>query len=244
MERIDVLLCNLNFFESRAKAKQAIADGCIEVNGELVTKSSLKVDESADIKIVKEPLKYVSRGALKLLKAIDEFDLSFTDKVVCDIGASTGGFTEVSLEYGAKKVFSIDVGQDQLHQRLVNDDRVINMEQTNFRYVIDEDFDTPIDICVTDVSFISLKLILVPIFNVLKEGGEAIVLVKPQFEAGKKHLNKHGVVRDKKIHKKVIDDIINYSKDVGFKIINIIDSPILGGDGNKEFLLYMKKMSR
>lgn len=244
MERIDVLLCSLNFFESRAKAKQAIIDGCIEVNGELVTKSSLKVDESAEIKIVKEPLKYVSRGALKLLKAINEFSLDFTDKVVCDIGASTGGFTEVSLEHGASKVYSVDVGQDQLHQKLVNDNRVVNMEQTNFRYVMDEDFDSAIDVCVTDVSFISLKLILVPIFNVLKDGGEAVVLVKPQFEAGKKHLNKHGVVRDKKIHKKVVDDIIDYSKDVGFKIINIIDSPILGGDGNKEFLLYMKKMSR
>lgn len=241
MERIDLYLFQKGLFESRARAKQALADECIEVNGKIVTKPSVKVSDDDEVKIVKTPFKYVSRGAMKLLKAIEEFGIDFNGKVVADIGASTGGFTEVALEHGAKKVYAIDVGTEQLHHSLLNHDKVVNMEQTNIRYLMNDDLDLPVDILVCDVSFISLKLILVSMFNLIADHGEVMILVKPQFEAGKKHLNKHGVVRDKKIHRKVIDEIIDFSKDVGFKVNGLVDSPILGGDGNKEFLLSMKK---
>ncbi len=241
MERIDLYLHKNGYFDSRARAKQALSDECIEVNGKIVTKPSVKVSDDDSIKIVKTPFKYVSRGALKLLKAIDEYQISFQDKVVVDVGASTGGFTEVAIEHGAKKVYSIDVGTSQLHPKLLEELKVVNMEQTNIRYVARDDFREDIEMVVCDVSFISLKVILYPIFDLLSDNGEAVILIKPQFEAGKKFLNKHGVVRDKKVHKKVVTQIVDYAKEIGFKVKGVCDSPVLGSDGNKEFLLYLYK---
>jgi len=241
MIRLDVKLCEVGIFETRTKAQRAVKDKCVAVNGKIVSKPSILVADTDEITLVSEPLKYVSRGALKLVEANNKFNIDFTDKVVLDIGASTGGFTEVALENGAKKVYALDVGSDQLHPKLHQDKRVVSMEQTNFRYSKASDFDDLIDLCVTDVSFISLKLILPPLKDVLSLNGYGIVLIKPQFEAGKKALNKHGVCRDKKIHKKVIDDIVGFTKDLGFQIINLCDSPILGGEGNQEYLMYIKK---
>jgi 23S rRNA (cytidine1920-2'-O)/16S rRNA (cytidine1409-2'-O)-methyltransferase len=240
-ERLDVLLVNNGFYPSRERAKAAIMTGLVVVNDEIVDKPGTKVDHDANIRIKGEVHPYVSRGGLKLLQAIEVFHLDFHNKIVLDIGASTGGFTDCALKHGAKKVYAIDVGYGQLAWNLRNDPRVIVMERTNFRHLKPEDLSAEIpNFATIDVSFISLKLILPNLCNFLSNGGEVIALVKPQFEAGKEQVGKKGVVRDKKIHAQVLEQIIQFALELGYTCAGLTYSPIQGGEGNIEFLLYLK----
>lgn len=260
MERLDVALVNRGLTSSREKAKALIKDGKVYINNIMQTKASTSVDEEAEIEIRGEVERYVSRGGYKLEKAVNEFDIDFTGKTCMDIGASTGGFTDCMLKNGAALVYAIDVGHDQLHESLRNDKRVISMEGVNFRYLEIEDIqeaasevditwntsgskmvDITPSIASCDVSFISLKLILPTAYKLLSENGELVCLIKPQFEAGKENLNKKGVVKDKKIHIKVIREILEFAEMVGFSAINLTYSPIKGPEGNTEYLLHLVK---
>lgn len=239
-DRIDCLLVTKGYFETRQKAKYAIEDKCVYVNNILVEKSSKVFEDDCKIEIKGESLPFVSRGGLKLDKAIKEFNIILEDKTCMDIGASTGGFTDCMLQNRAKKVYAIDVGHGQLDESLKNDNRVINMEGTNIKEVDIENYEK-VDFVSIDVSFISLTNVLDKAYGMLKENGEILVLIKPQFEAGKEYLNKNGVVRDRKIHAKVIEKIALYGNSLGFNIIGINYSPIKGPAGNIEYLMYMKK---
>ena len=239
--RIDSLLVEKGFFESREKAKVSILEGIVYINEVRVDKPGEMVAEDSNIIIRGDKLPFVSRGGLKLDKAIKVFDIDVSDKICMDIGASTGGFTDCMLQNSAKFVYSIDVGYGQLAWKLRQDDRVKCMEKTNFRYVTFEDIGQYIDFFATDVSFISLEKILPVAYELLKENGSGVCLIKPQFEAGREEVGKKGVVRDKNVHIKVIDKIINFSKGLGFNIIGLDFSPIKGPEGNIEFLLYLTK---
>lgn len=239
--RIDSLLVEKGFFESREKAKISILEGIVYINEVRVDKPGEMVAEDSNIIIRGDKLPFVSRGGLKLDKAIKVFDIDVSDKICMDIGASTGGFTDCMLQNNAKFVYSIDVGYGQLAWKLRQDDRVKCMEKTNFRYVTFDDIGQYIDFFATDVSFISLEKILPVAYELLKENGRGVCLIKPQFEAGREEVGKKGVVRDKNIHIKVIDKIINFSKGLGFNIIGLDFSPIKGPEGNIEFLLYLTK---
>ncbi len=239
-ERLDSILVTKGYFKSRAKAKYAIDSGNIYVNNIQITKSSKLISEEDNIEVRGETLKYVSRGGLKLEKAVNVFEINLNNKICIDIGASTGGFTDVMLQNGAKKVYSVDVGHDQLDEKLINNEKVINLEGTNIKDIDVKDFNT-IDFISTDVSFISIVQVIPKIYELLKIKGNAVILIKPQFEVGKQNLNKNGVVKDIKIHKKILESIIEQINKIGFEILNLDYSPIKGPAGNIEYLLYIEK---
>jgi len=239
--RLDIVLVNQGLAKSREKAKALIKEEMVYINNQPQTKASQIVDESASIEIRGEVLRYVSRGGLKLEKAINEFNINLSDKVCLDIGASTGGFTDCMLKNGASFVYALDVGHDQLDESLRADDRVCSMEGENFRYIEKDAFEKVPDFASCDVSFISLHHILPKAYEVLSKNGEMVCLIKPQFEAGKEHINKKGVVKDKKIHVKVIREILQFAEDTGFIVINLTYSPIKGPEGNIEYLMHLIK---
>ena len=240
-ERLDVLLVKRNLVESREKAKAIIMSGNVFVEGEREDKAGTTFSDEVQIEIKGHTLPYVSRGGLKLEKAVANFDVDLEGKVCTDVGSSTGGFTDCMLQNGAKKVFAIDVGRGQLAWKLRQDDRVICMEKTNIRYVTPEDLGERIDFSSIDVTFISLTKVLLPIRNYLKEDGQIVALIKPQFEAGREKVGKKGVVREKSTHHEVIETVVSYAVSIGFKVLNIDFSPIKGPEGNIEYLLHIQK---
>ena len=240
-ERLDVLLVNLGYAPSREKAKAVIMSGCVYVNGQKEDKAGTMFDTYAAIEVRGNSLKYVSRGGLKLEKAMEQWGFLLDGMICMDIGASTGGFTDCMLQNGATKVYSVDVGQGQLAWKLRNDERVVCMEQTNFRYVTPEDIPDALDFASVDVSFISLTKILIPARNLLKTGGQMVCLIKPQFEAGRGKVGKNGVVREPQIHEEVIRKIIDYADSIGFEVLHLEYSPIKGPEGNIEYLLHIRK---
>lgn len=241
-ERLDVLLVNGGFAPSREKAKVIIMSGKVFVNGQREDKAGTAFDpEKITIEIKGDTLRYVSRGGLKLEKALKQFPLSVSDKICMDIGASTGGFTDCMLQNGAKKVYSIDVGHGQLDWKLRNDERVVCMEKTNFRYMQPQDIEDIPDFASVDVSFISLTKILLPARRILSKQGEMVCLIKPQFEAGRDKVGKKGVVREKKVHEEVIQKILVFVRLIGFLVLDLSYSPIKGPEGNIEYLLYIRK---
>ncbi|PFG13828.1 TlyA family RNA methyltransferase [Bacillus sp. es.036] len=239
-ERLDVLLVNRGLIDTREKAKRAIMAGLVFSETERMDKPGMKVPEDILLQIKGDTLRYVGRGGLKLEKAIDVFSLDPENKVVLDIGSSTGGFTDCALQNGASLVYALDVGYNQLAWKLRVDDRVVVKERTNFRYAVKEDFEQGLpDLATIDVSFISLKLILPVLKGILKEKGEVIALVKPQFEAGRGEIGKKGIVRDKNIHHRVLKEMMDFAELEGYQVNGISYSPITGGEGNIEFLLYL-----
>ncbi len=241
-ERLDVLLVRQGFAQSREKAKAILMAGNVFVNGQREDKAGTTFDESKiHIEVKGSTLKYVSRGGLKLEKAMSQFPIILADKVCMDIGASTGGFTDCMLQNGAEKVFSVDVGHGQLAWKLRNDERVVCMEKTNFRYVTPDDIGEQVDFASVDVSFISLTKILIPARNLLREQGRMVCLIKPQFEAGKEKVGKKGVVRDPAVHGEVVHKIIDYADLIGFEVLGLTYSPIKGPEGNIEYLMFIEK---
>lgn len=241
-ERLDVLLVKKGLAESREKAKAVIMTGNVFVDGQREDKAGASFDEDkVEITVKGNSLKYVSRGGLKLEKAIDNFGVNVDGKVCMDIGASTGGFTDCMLQNGAKKVYSVDVGHGQLAWKLRNDERVVCMEKTNFRYLTKEDIAEELDFASVDVSFISLTKILLPARNLLKDNGKMVCLIKPQFEAGKEKVGKKGVVREQKIHVEVIEKIFDFIDILDFSFLALDYSPIKGPEGNIEYLIYIEK---
>ena len=241
-ERLDVLLVNSGLVSSREKAKALIMEGLVFVNSQREDKPGSMFDpEKSKIELKGPELKYVSRGGLKLEKALKVFPIDLQDKVCMDIGASTGGFTDCMLQNGAKKVYAIDVGHGQLAWSLRNDERVVCMEKVNFRYCTKESLPESPSFASSDVSFISLTKILGPAVDIISDGGYMVTLIKPQFEAGREEVGKKGVVRDKKVHINVVEKIVEFAKDVGFTILSLDYSPIRGPEGNIEYLLYLKK---
>lgn len=240
-ERLDCALVSRGFSESREKAKAIIMSGIVYVNNQKSDKAGANIKPDDIIEVRGETLKYVSRGGLKLEKAMQSFEISLNDCICADIGASTGGFTDCMLQNGAKKVYSIDVGYGQLAWKLRTDERVINLERTNFRYVTREQVPDELDFASVDVSFISLSLIIPVMRTLLKDGGRAVCLIKPQFEAGKENVGKKGVVRDKAVHIAVIEKIINLVSDNNFSLLGLDFSPIKGPEGNIEYLCYIQK---
>ena len=240
-ERLDVLLVSKGHFQSREKAKAAIMAGIVFVNGSKTDKAGTAVDEDAEITVKENICPYVSRGGLKLEKAIELYGFSLENAVCADIGASTGGFTDCMLQKGAGKVFAIDVGYGQLDWKLRNDDRVINMEKCNIRYLDFDKVDKDIDFISIDVSFISLKLVFPVAAKMLADTGSLVCLVKPQFEAGRQQVGKGGIVKDISVHKEVIQNVVQYGIDSGLYSYGLTYSPVKGAKGNIEYLLYMKK---
>ena len=238
-ERLDVLLVSLGLAESRAKAQATIMAGEVYVNGQKADKSGTEVDITANVEVRGSACPYVSRGGLKLEKALKNFGVDPTGFVCSDSGASTGGFTDCLLQQGASKVFAIDVGYGQLAWKIRNDPRVVVMERTNIRYVTPEDLGEPLDLSVVDVSFISLSLVLPVIRSLLKETGQVLCLIKPQFEAGKENVGKKGVVRDPAVHEEVLQSFISLAKSLDFTIRDLTFSPVKGPEGNIEFLAHL-----
>lgn len=240
-ERIDVLLVERGLAETREKAKRAIMAGLVYSNEMRLDKPGEKVSEDIPLTIKGKMLPYVSRGGLKLEKALSEFEINVQDRILLDIGSSTGGFTDCALQKGAKMSYAVDVGYNQLAWKLRQDDRVVVMERTNFRYVIPADLTYGLpNFSSIDVSFISLKLILPVLKTLLVPGSDVVALVKPQFEAGREQVGKKGIVRDPSIHESVLTKIIDFARTLGFHVMNLSFSPITGGDGNIEFLLHLK----
>ncbi len=241
-ERLDVLLVREGYALTREKAKTIIMSGNVFVNGQREDKAGTVFDpDKIKIMVKGKTLKYVSRGGLKLEKAIRNFDLQLEGKICMDIGASTGGFTDCMLQNGAGKVYAIDVGHGQLDWKLRNDERVICMEKTNFRYVVPGDIKDELDFASVDVSFISLTKILIPARNLLKPAGEMVCLIKPQFEAGREKVGKKGVVKDPKVHQEVIRKVIDFADYLGFEILHLDYSPVKGPEGNIEYLVHIRK---
>ena len=240
-ERLDILLVEKGIGNSRERAKTSIMAGLVFVDGHRVDKAGEKVNRDADIVFKGEELKYVSRGGLKLEKAMNEFNITLDGKVCMDIGASTGGFTDCMLQNNAAKVFSVDVGYGQFAWKLRVDERVVCMERTNIRYVTPEDIGEKLDFASIDVSFISLRTIMPAVINLLKDDGEVVALIKPQFEAGRDKVGKKGVVREKSVHKEVVTNIANYLLEHNLNIIGMSFSPIKGPEGNREYLVYFSK---
>ena len=241
-ERLDVLLVKKGLAPSREKAKAVIMAGSVYVDGQKEDKAGSVFDEEgAQIEVRGHALPYVSRGGLKLEKALKVFPITLTDKICMDIGASTGGFTDCMLQNGAAKVYSVDVGYGQLDWKLRQDERVVCMEKTNFRYMTPEDIPDMLDFASVDVSFISLDKILTPAYALLKEQGEMVALIKPQFEAGREKVGKKGVVRDPKVHEEVITKIVRHADEVSFEVLGLSYSPIRGPEGNIEYLIHLRK---
>ena len=240
-ERLDVMLVKRNLAESREKAKAVIMSGNVFVDGQREDKAGSTFAPDVHIEVKGHALPYVSRGGLKLEKALANFDVDVKDKVCTDVGASTGGFTDCMLQNGAAKVFAIDVGRGQLDWKLRNDPRVVCMEKTNIRYVTPEDIGVPVDFSSIDVSFISLTKVLGPIRDYLTDDGEIVALIKPQFEAGREKVGKKGVVREKSTHREVIHKIMDFASANGFDLCALEFSPIKGPEGNIEYLIHLKK---
>jgi len=240
-ERLDVLLVTRGLFPTREKARRAIMAGLVRVEGDRVDKAGEKVPLDARIEVKGDPCPYVSRGGLKLERALRVFGLDLTDKAVLDVGASTGGFTDCALQHGARRVYAVDVGYGQLDWKLRQDPRVVVMERTNFRYAEPSWFPEPPDVATVDVSFISLGLIFPPLATVLKAGGDVVALVKPQFEAGPALVGKHGVVRDPRVHAEVLRAVVDKARAANLAPLDLTYSPIRGGEGNIEFLLHARK---
>ena len=239
-KRLDVLLVERGFAETRTKAQAIIMSGMVYVAGQKADKPGMSFDEACELEVRGAPCPYVSRGGLKLEKALRDFGVDPTGYVCSDSGASTGGFTDCLLQQGAKKVFAIDVGYGQLDWKIRSDPRVVVMERTNVRYVTPEQLGEPLDLSVVDVSFISLRIVLPVIKTFLKENaGQVLCLIKPQFEAGKEKVGKKGVVRDPAVHKEVLDDFVALTKEIGFKILGLTFSPVKGPEGNIEFLAHL-----
>lgn len=240
-ERLDILLVKKNIFTSRERARASIMAGEIFVDDKRVDKCGEKVKESAVLKFVGDNLPYVSRGGLKLEKALMEFNIKLDEKICFDIGASTGGFTDCMLQNNAKKVYAIDVGYGQFAWKLRTDPRVVCMERTNIRYVTNEDIGEYGHFASIDVAFISLKKVILPVANLLNEGGRIVALIKPQFEAGRDKVGKKGVVKEPETHKEVIYGILDFIKGNSYNIIGLSYSPIRGPEGNIEYLVYFTK---
>ena len=239
--RLDQLLFDRGMTESRERAKTSVMAGLVYVNGQKETKPGTFVPEDAKIELRGEQLRYVSRGGLKLEKALRVFPVDTKDKICIDCGASTGGFTDVLLQNGAARVYAVDVGYGQLAWSLRRDERVVCMERTNIRYVTPEQIGEPLDLAVADLSFISLRLVLGAIRELLKPNGQMICLVKPQFEAGKEKVGKKGVVRDPTVHREVLEEFLRYSSMAGFGLKGLDYSPIRGPEGNIEYLAWLEK---
>lgn len=241
-ERLDVILVRQGYAPSREKAKALLMAGNVFVDNQREDKAGMLFDENKiKIEVKGRTLPYVSRGGLKLERAIGQFPITLQDKVCMDIGASTGGFTDCMLQNGAGRVYAIDVGHGQLDWKLRSDERVVCMEKTNFRYVTDENIREPIDFASVDVSFISLTKILIPARKLLRQGGEMVCLIKPQFEAGREKVGKKGVVRDQKVHIEVVRQIVDYADMIGFSVKGLTYSPIKGPEGNIEYLMWLEK---
>ena len=240
-ERLDVLLVERRLADSREKAKAVIMSGIVYVNGQKEDKAGQTFDVTSNIELRGSTLKYVSRGGLKLEKAMNEFPVKLDGTICMDVGSSTGGFTDCMLMNGAVKVYSVDVGHGQLAWKLRQDERVVVMEKTNIRYVTPEDIDDVLDFASIDVSFISLTKVLLPVKNLLKSGGEVVCLIKPQFEAGREKVGKKGVVRDKDVHEEVIEMVLNYAVSIGYDVLGLSFSPIKEPEGNIEYLAHLKK---
>lgn len=240
-ERLDVLLVNRNLAESREKAKAIIMSGNVFVDGQREDKAGSTFSSEVSIEVKGNPLKYVSRGGLKLEKAVARYGISLEGKVCMDVGSSTGGFTDCMLQNGAVKVYSVDVGTNQLAWKLRQDERVISMEKTNIRYLTSNQIGDEIAFASIDVSFISLTKVLQPVRDLLTGEGEIVSLIKPQFEAGREKVGKKGVVRDQKVHQEVITMVCEYAASIGFDCLDLDFSPIKGPEGNIEYLLYLRK---
>lgn len=243
-KRLDVLVFERGFVDSREKAKAVIMSGDVYVDNQKRDKCGMSFPEECAIEVRSNSLKYVSRGGYKLEKALEVFPIDLNEKTTMDIGASTGGFTDCMLQNGAKKVYSVDVGYGQLAWKLRNDNRVINMERTNMRYVTKEQINEEIDFFSIDVAFISIKLLLPVARELLSQNGEAVCLIKPQFEAGKKFVGKNGVVKDKSVHLDVVKSVIDFCLNNGYSVLGLDFSPIKGPQGNIEYLLYIKKSDK
>lgn len=240
-ERLDVLLVQRGLFPSRERARALIMAGKVLVDERKIEKPGTAVAEDATIRLIGEDIPYVSRGGLKLEKALDTFSLSLNGKVMADIGASTGGFTDCALGRGVRKVYAIDVGYGQLAWKLRTDERVVNMERTNIRQVTREAFAETPDFVSIDVAFISLSKVLPVVYEILSAEGEAVALIKPQFEAGREHVGKKGVVRDPEVHVSVIRAVLQTAKDLGFHPTELTFSPVKGPEGNIEYLVHLEK---
>lgn len=239
-ERLDILLVNRNLAASREKAKAIIMSGIVYVEGQKEDKAGSMFDDSVAIEVRGATLKYVSRGGLKLEKAMTHFGVTLEGKICMDVGSSTGGFTDCMLQNGSVKVYAVDVGHGQLDWKLRNDKRVVCMEKTNIRYVTPEDIADQIQFASIDVSFISLTKVLGPVKELLTEDGQIVCLIKPQFEAGREKVGKKGVVREKSTHLEVIEMVIAFAVSIGFEILNLEYSPIKGPEGNIEYLLHLQ----
>ena len=239
-KRLDLLMVERALAPSREKAKAIIMSGIVYVDGQKEDKAGSMFEETANIEVRGATLKYVSRGGLKLEKAMTHFGVQLKDKICMDVGSSTGGFTDCMLQNGAVKVYAVDVGTNQLDWKLRSDPRVVCMEKTNIRYVTPEDIGEPVDFSSIDVSFISLTKVLGPVKEILSPGGEVVALIKPQFEAGREKVGKKGVVREKSTHLEVIQMVMAYAAEIGFEIRNLEFSPIKGPEGNIEYLLHLR----
>ncbi|MDD3338958.1 MAG: TlyA family RNA methyltransferase [Lachnospiraceae bacterium] len=242
-QRLDVLIVERQLAPSREKAKAIIMSGNVFVEGQREDKAGSMFPDTANIEVRGKTLPYVSRGGLKLEKAMQHFDLTLEGKVCMDVGSSTGGFTDCMLQNGAVKVYAVDVGHGQLDWKLRQDDRVVCMERTNIRYVTEEDIADKIDFSSIDVSFISLTKVLLPVRQLLTEKGQIVCLIKPQFEAGREKVGKKGVVRDPAVHREVIEKVIAYAKSIHFDMLHLEFSPIKGPEGNIEYLLHLQKIT-
>ena len=238
--RLDQLVFDLGLAESRERAKTTIMSGLVFVNGQRADKPGMSVSPEAKVEVHGVALPFVSRGGFKLDKALKVFPIDVRGKVCIDCGASTGGFTDVLLQNGAAKVYAVDVGYGQLAWKLRNDERVVNLERTNLRYVTDEQIPELMDIAVMDVSFISIKLVLPAVKSLLKDGAELVCLIKPQFEAGREEVGKKGVVRDLKVHEAVVRSILEFAPSIGLSVLGLDYSPIKGPEGNIEYICYMR----
>lgn len=241
--RIDAYLVENKIVSGRERAKEHVKNGDVLVNGAVVTKPAYDVSAEDKVEFIGERLKYVGRGGLKLEKAVSEFALRLDGKVCLDIGASTGGFTDCMLKNGAAFVYAVDVGTGQLDERLASDSRVKNMEKTNFADTAPEDYQPAPEFISADVSFVSLKAIIPRLMEIMPESGCAVLLIKPQFEAGRANIGKRGIVKDRKVHVSVINDIISFCKLSGAVVCGLTYSPVTGGDGNIEYLIYIKSGS-
>lgn len=240
-ERLDVLLVKQNLAPSREKAKAMIMAGSVLVDGQREDKAGSMFPDTVKLTIKGHTLPYVSRGGLKLEKAMTHFDLSLDGKVCMDVGASTGGFTDCMLQNGAVKVYSVDVGHGQLDWKLRNDPRVVCMERTNIRYVTPENLEEKAEFVSIDVSFISLTKVLPPVRELMEDGAEMVCLIKPQFEAGREKVGKKGVVRDPAVHREVIGKVVDFARSLSFGVLHLEFSPIKGPEGNIEYLLHLRK---
>ena len=241
-KRLDLILVEKDYFETREKAKREIMAGNVIVNEQVVIKAGTMFKDNDELNIrVKDKLKYVSRGGLKLEKAIKAWDLDFSDKLVLDIGASTGGFTDCALQNGARRVYSVDVGKNQLDWKLRNDEKVVSLEEMHIKDLKEEDIENKkVDFIVIDVSFISLTKVIPYFKKFLAQSGKIVMLVKPQFEVGREKIGRNGVVENEEYHNEAIKKIISFSKEEGYELIGVEDSPIKGAKGNKEFLMLIK----